>query len=104
MNTDKIYKGATSTIKRIDNLIHKNVKYVNKLSKNDLSEELITREIYWLKKLENYNIAPKFIKRIDNTIVMTYYGEVVTKNELNSLNIQKQLIQIMRILMENYCF
>ncbi len=39
-----------------------------------------------------------------NTIVMTYCGEPIKEEQLKSHDIQKQLLNIIRILMENHCF
>ena len=97
MNTI-INTGVTSKVTRVDNLIYKDVNYEN------LTNELIVREIYWLLKLERYNISPKFIKRVDNTIVMSYCGEPITIAEFKSNNVQREFILIMKILIENYCF
>lgn len=93
-----IYNGVTSIVTKVGNLIYKEVNYEN------LTNELILREIFWLTNLEKYNIAPKFIKRINNRIVMSYCGEPITSEEAKSSNVQRQLLLIMKILIENYCF
>ena len=93
-----IYDGITSKVTKIDNLIYKEVNYEN------LTNELILREIFWLTKLEQYNIAPKFIRRMNNTIVMTYCGEPITSDEIKTNNVQRQLLNIMKIFIENHCF
>lgn len=92
-------KGYTADIRIEDDLVYKTVK--DKVTKFKVSaEELIQREIYWLKKLEKYNISPRFIERKDNTIVMSYCGE--SPENINSYN--DQLLNIIRILLENHCY
>jgi len=96
LNTEKNIK--PSVIKRVNNLIYKTVFY------GVDTNELIEREIFWLKKLELYDISPKFIKRLEDTIIMTYCGEPINENDLRSSNTQQQLLNILRILLENYCY
>ena len=90
--------GVTSKVTRIDDIIYKTVDYGN------LTEELITREIYWLRKLQPFGVSPKFIKRTFNNILMSYCGEPVTSAEFKTNDIQKQFILIMKVLNQNYCF
>jgi predicted Ser/Thr protein kinase len=91
--TYKIY----SKIKIIDGLIYKKII-------GNSAKELIEREIYWLKKLESYDITPKVIKFFDDTVVMTYCGEPLNAEQLKSPDIQNQILKIIGILLENECF
>jgi len=91
------HKGNTSKIKIINDKVYKTVNY------KTYTNELIKREIYWLKKLESYNISPRFIKQDGNTIIMSYCGETVKKEQLtNELYIQ--LLDILKILNQNKCY
>lgn len=92
------YLGVTSKVTKVNDLVYKEVIYGN------FTEELIVREIYWLMKLEKYNITPKFIKREGNTIVMSYCGEPLTSSEFNSNNVLRQFLMITKILSQNHCF
>jgi hypothetical protein len=97
-NKDKNKDIPSTKIKKENNLIYKT------LTNSPYTKELIDREIYWLKKLEKYNISPKLIKQFDNTIIMSNCGRRVTEEELRAPHIQKQLLYILRILLENKCF
>ena len=91
-------KGFTSTVYVDKNIVTKDVSY------DELTEELITREIYWLRKLEAFDIAPKFISREGNVIKMSYCGRTATKDDFKNVEIQKQLIWILGVLFRNHCF
>jgi hypothetical protein len=91
--------GYTADITIKNNLVYKSVK--DKVTRFKVSaEELVQREIYWLKKLEPYNISPKFVAREGNTVIMTYCGEPLTSLD----GLYYQLLNIIKILLENYCF
>lgn len=91
-------RGITANITINDDIVTKTVSY------NNLSEELLDREQYWLRKLERYDIAPKFMGRKNNSIIMSYCGEPATADDFQRQDIQVQLIKILRVLLENYCF
>lgn len=91
-------KGITANITINDDIVTKTVVY------NNLSEELLEREQYWLRKLAKHDISPKFIERKDNSIIMSYCGEPATADDFQRQDIQVQLIKILRVLLENYCF
>jgi tRNA A-37 threonylcarbamoyl transferase component Bud32 len=91
-------RGITANITINGDIVTKTVVY------NNFSEELLEREEYWLRKLTKYNISPKFIGRKDNSITMSYCGEPATLDDFQRQDIQVQLIKILRVLLENYCF
>jgi hypothetical protein len=97
--------GYTSIIEIKNNQVVKKIK--SSLSQYKINGlELFEREIFWLKKLEKHNISPKIISTDKNTlsIIMEYCGETPVKTDFESQNIQIQLLNILRILMENHCY
>jgi len=96
-----LQQNNSATIIKKGNIIY---KYINYVPDSNLNKELIEREIYWLKKLEPFDIAPKIINTYDNTIVMSYCGINVTKEDLKDPGICRQLLRIFAILMENKCY
>jgi len=93
-----IKKGITSTVVIEGDIVTKNVNY------KDFNKELLDREEYWLKRLERFNIAPKFLGREGNSIKISYCGNPVKPKDLLLPDIQTQLIIILGILFQNYCF
>jgi len=91
-------KGITSTVVIENDIVTKTIDY------NDFNDELLDREVYWLKKLEKHNIAPRFIKKEGNSIKMSYCGEPLKTKDLLDPEIQVQLIILLGILFKNYCF
>ena len=91
-------KGITSNIIIKDNIVIKTVAYKN------YDKELLDREEYWLKIFKKYNISPRFIERKENSIIMSYCGELATVEDFQKQEIQIQLINILQILIKNYCF
>ena len=89
---------TTSMVEIKDNKVKKIVDY------NKYTKELLDREEYWLKKLEPFNIAPKFIERDENSITMSYCGNTATENDFKTPYVQHQLLNILRVLLENKCF
>jgi len=102
-NKDILFQNESATIKKINNLIYKTIDYVPNRS---LNKELFEREVYWLKKLEKYDIAPKIIEldKEKNTIVMTNCGNPINSEQLKLPDIQMQLLNILKIFMQNNCF
>lgn len=97
--------GYTSTIEIKNNQVVKKIKSsVSQYKINGL--ELFEREIFWLTKLDKYNISPKIISTDKNSLAITmeYCGEIPTKTDFESQSIQIQLLNILRVLMENHCY
>lgn len=100
-----IKSGYTSNIEIKNNQVVKKIKSsVSQYKINGL--ELFEREIFWLTKLDKYNISPKIISTDKNSLAITmeYCGEIPTKTDFESQSIQIQLLNILRVLMENHCY
>jgi tRNA A-37 threonylcarbamoyl transferase component Bud32 len=95
---EAIKKGITSTIVIKGGIVTKTIAY------KSYNKELLDREVYWLEKLDKYNITPKLIKKTDISITMSYCGENATMQDFKRQDIQLQLIKILKILFENHCF
>lgn len=100
-NEEILSDNHNSRVTRKDNLVYKTI---NHEPDTTLNKELFEREVFWLEKLSSHNITPKIIDYYDNTIIMTYCGVPVTNEELKLPEIQKQIINILKILLENRCF
>lgn len=95
--------GITSEVKIEGGLVYKIIK--NTITQYNVSiKEIIEREIYWLKRLEKYDISPKFIEKKENTIIMSYTGNNLTEKELQQPTIQIQFINILGVLFSEHCY
>lgn len=87
----------SSKIERGNNLVSKHIT-------GNSVKEFINREVFWLNKLAPYDIVPRLVTYTDDTIITEYCGKSVTMEQWKDPKIQKQLIRIIKILLENNCF
>jgi tRNA A-37 threonylcarbamoyl transferase component Bud32 len=98
-------EGATAKIKILGDVVTKEIKpSVSRY--NVTKEELLKREAYWLKIFNQYGITPKLlsIDEKQSQITMSYCGETPTPLDFEQQSIQIQLLNILRILLENNCY
>lgn len=105
MSKIEIAKGTNSnytsiiSIDKDNNIVEKTIDY------ETYSRELFDRELYWLKKLEYADIAPKVIKSDSDNFVITmdWCGDILS-NDNKPDNVFEQLYNINIILLKNNCF
>jgi RIO-like serine/threonine protein kinase len=90
-------KNHTSSIVVDGETVTKTISY------GDLSEELFTRELFWLSRLENTGFVPKIISTFGLSIVMEHCGEVLN-NSNRPQNLYEQLFNIAITLFGYHCY
>lgn len=67
------------------------------------AKELISREEYWLSKLQDTGFVPKILDVIDNKIILEYCGEVLDDSN-KPIDLYEQLYNINIELLKNHCY
>jgi len=75
-------KQITDTYSGVITINYENNTVIKKFSPSVINEGLMGREVFWLKHLEKFDRTPQIIEVTDDSIVMTYVGERISKESV----------------------
>lgn len=75
-------KEISDTYSGVITIDSENNKVIKKFKLDVINEGLMGREVFWLKHLEKFDRTPKIIDVTENSVIMTYVGDRINKNNV----------------------